>query len=581
VLRFIALLALFSLPTTLHGQKPIVPPLREVRAVWVTTAAGLDWPRSTSRGDQISSLTDMVKDLHAAHFNTIYFQARARGDAYYRSELEPWADNLTGTLGKDPGWDPLAELLRLAHDRGMEVHVWFNVFKVRDGRQVPSSAPPHPSRSLAAWTVNFEGEGWLDPGIPAVREYLVTVAIDLVSRYDVDGINFDFIRYPGKTFPDDAAYRQFGQGMDRSAWRRQNVTGFLRTFVERARQVKPHLKIGCSPLGVPEETPLGSQTTARIAFAQDAREWLRTGLVDYASAQIYWDIGSSFRDPDFAAVARSWRVASPQRQVVAGIGAYKSEVRAQLRAQIDSARAAGVAGQAFFRLENIRPLSILGNRYASAALVPQMPWLDSLPPSPPQQFSSSELSANVFLLEWTLSPPAADGDSARFYAVYRQPEGSAQDSSTRIALLPSPSTSFVDTIRGPSALHYQYEVRALDRLWNESRPAEVRTAMMQDVLALRQKVRQRNSLSTSLAGPAGLPSLAAYALEQRDSVRLELVLRRPGQPDSTVARLVDRDQDPGTYVVGLQQVGFVPGVYVLRLTAGVSALEQLLIVRRQ
>ncbi len=381
MLRLIALLILFSFPIALQGQKPLGPPAREVRAVWVTTAAGLDWPRSTSRGDQISSLTEMVKDLHAAHFNTIYFQARARGDAYYRSELEPWADNLTGTLGKDPGWDPLAELLRLAHERGMEVHVWFNVFKIRDGRQPLSSTPPHPSRSLAAWTVSFEGEGWLDPGIPAVREYLATVAIDLVSRYDVDGINFDFIRYPGRAFPDDAAYRQFGLGMDRSTWRRQNVTGFLRTFVERARQVKPRLKIGCSPLGIPEETPLGSQTTARIAFAQDAREWLRTGLVDYASAQIYWDIGSSFRDPDFAAVARSWRVASPQRQVVAGIGAYKPEVRAQLRAQIDSARAAGLAGQAFFRLENIRPLSILGNRYASPALVPQMSWLDSLPPN--------------------------------------------------------------------------------------------------------------------------------------------------------------------------------------------------------
>jgi hypothetical protein len=105
--------------------------------------------------------------------------------------------------------------------------------------------------------------------------------------------------------------------------------------------------------------------------------------------------------------------------------------------------------------------------------------------------------------------------------------------------------------------------------------------MMKDVLALRQKVRQQTSLSTSLAGPASLPTLAAYALEQRDSVRLELLLRRPGQPDSTVALLVDRDQDAGTYVVGLQQVVFVPGVYALRLTAGTSALEQLLIVRRR
>jgi len=549
--------------------------------VWITTTAGLDWPRSPVKGEQIASLAEIVRELHAAHFNTIYFQARARGDAYYRSDLEPWAENLTGTLGKDPGWDPLAELVRLAHERGMEVHAWFNVFKIRDGKPTAASTPPHPSRSLSAWTVTYEGEGWLDPGFPAVREYLVTVAVDLVSRYDVDGINFDFIRYPGRAFPDDAAYRQYGQGMDRSAWRRQNVTGFLRAFVDRARKAKPRLKIGCSPLGIPEETPLGTQTTARIAFAQDAREWVRTGLVDYASAQIYWDIGSSHRDPDFAAVARSWRVAAPQRQVVAGIGVYKPEVRAQIRAQIDSARAAGMDGQAFFRLENMHPMSILGNRYASPAFVPPMAWLDSIPPRAPEQFICTELSARVFLLEWTPAPPAADGDTARFIAVYRQADGSPPDSLSLVTLLTGEHTSYVDSIMGPSALHYRYELRVMDRLWNESEPAVVRTAILRDVLALRQKVRQRTSLSTSLSGPAGIPSLAAYALEQRDSVRLELAVRRPGLADSTVALLVDSPQDAGTYVVGLQQVKFTPGVYALRLTAGASAVEQLLIVRRR
>ena len=579
--RFFTLLTILAIPAAIQCQSSVPSSPREIRAVWVTTAAGLDWPRTTSRGDQVNSLTEMVRELHAAGFNTIYFQARARGDAYYQSGLEPWAENLTGTLGKDPGWDPLAELLRLAHDRGMEVHAWFNVFKIRGGTAIPLSTPLHPARSLSGWTISFEGEGWLDPGVPAVREYLVKVALDLVSRYDVDGINFDFIRYPGRGFPDDAAYRQYGKGMDRSAWRRQNITAFLTGFVERARQVKPRLKIGCSPLGIPEETPLGSQTTARIAFAQDAREWVRTGLVDYAAAQIYWDLGSSFRDPDFAGVTRLWRAAGRQRHIVAGIGAYKPEVRAQIRAQIDSARAAGADGQAFFRLENIRPLSILGNRYTAPAMIPPMAWLDSLPPRAPEQFGSTELATNVFLLEWTPSAQAPDGDSARYYAVYRRAEGTDGAPMQPVALLPAPATSYVDTIRSPSALHFRYEVRAMDRLWNESAPADVRTPMMKDVLALRQKVQQQTSLSTSLAGPAGLPSLAAYALGQSDSVRLELRLRRPGMPDSTVVTLVDSAQRAGTYVVGLQHVTFVPGVYALQLTAGSSTLEQLLIVRRQ
>jgi uncharacterized lipoprotein YddW (UPF0748 family) len=144
-------------------------PKREFRAVWLTTAAGLDWPRTTVPAEQQASLRAIVRTLRQQNFNAVFFQVRARGDAYYRSGLEPWAENLTGTLGRDPGWDPLQFLLDEAHQAGIEVHAWFNVFKIRGPGPVPVTAPLHISRLHPAWTVPAEGQLWLDPGIPEAR----------------------------------------------------------------------------------------------------------------------------------------------------------------------------------------------------------------------------------------------------------------------------------------------------------------------------------------------------------------------------------------------------------------------------
>jgi uncharacterized lipoprotein YddW (UPF0748 family) len=548
---------------------------REVRAVWVTTTAGLDWPQSQNKEEQISSLRRIVADLHNARFNTIYFQVRARGDTYYRSRFEPWAENLTGTLGADPGWDPLALLLQEAHACGMEVHAWFNVFKIRGSSPVPQTKPPHPSRVFPQWTIKVEDEGWLDPGVPAVREYLVSVALDLVDHYDVDGINFDFLRYPGRGFPDDASYRSYGSGGNRGAWRRANVTNFLTAFVARAREHHPQLKIGCSPLGQPEELPWNGLPTA---FSQDALSWLHDGLVDYAAPQIYWNLGESWKDPDFASLAKAWQAAAGGRQIVAGIGAYKPEVQQQIPAQIDAARAAGNAGVSFFRLQNIRALNMFAGRFDRPAFVPPMAWRDSLPPTAPVYLHSTELATNVLLLEW--SPAAPTNDSARSYAVYRAatvPE--AKSPPTLLAFLPAPQTSFVDSIRNPSSLTFTYAVSAIDRMCNESPATVAYSAPMKEAIDLRRKVQYVTSLSTTLSGPLDRPALAAYALGHVSPVRLEIFQPRPGAADTLLATLVEGEQDAGIYVVGLQQFAFNRGVYLLKLRAGETVVDQPLLIR--
>jgi uncharacterized lipoprotein YddW (UPF0748 family) len=252
----IAAAVVLSVSAGARSSKPVPPPKSEVRAVWITTASGLDWPPSANRSHN-NQPAAIVADMKADRFNTIFFQVRARSDAYYRSRYEPWAENLTGILGKDPGWDPLAFLLGEAHAQGLEVHAWMNVFKVRGPNPVAPSTPEHPSRALAEWCIEQDGEIWLDPGRPEVRTYLTDLVLDLVRSYDLDGINFDFIRYPGHRFADEETYARYGKGLPLHEWRRRNVTDFVRETYRKATTLKPLLKVGSSPLGVYKDDSRG------------------------------------------------------------------------------------------------------------------------------------------------------------------------------------------------------------------------------------------------------------------------------------------------------------------------------------
>jgi uncharacterized lipoprotein YddW (UPF0748 family) len=550
------------------------PPKRELRAVWLTTAAGLDWPRSTERIAQQDALRSIVHDLHRAHFNAIFFQVRARGDAYYHSAFEPWAENLTGTLGKDPGWDPLAFLLAEAHALGMEVHGWFNLYKVRGPNPAAASSPPHVSRSQPQWTVSDEGELWLDPGIPGVTRYLLDVALDLIQNYALDGINFDFIRYPSRTFADHESYRRYGNGMDRDAWRRSNVTRFVSEFAARARSLRPDLKIGSSPFGVYETDDASGTLGSPEAVYQDSEAWLRAGLQDYLSPQTYWDIGASHGDPDFGAVTERWQRGAGRRHIYAGIGAYKPDVFREIPAQIDLARRAGTAGQAYFRLENIRTLDMFGGRYDAPALIPPMTWIDSIPPLPPSHLAVTEITTNVFHLEWIPSPKAADGDGARWYVIYRSsPAAPRIDFSSNIVAV-VPGRHYIDTVRVPAGFTYYYAVTALDRNNNESDPSTTGSGTVRELLALKGKLSNMTALSAAIGRGNGSPSLLAYRIAEPAHVTLEILQKRTERKDSVVAVLLDRQEPGGTQIIGVNSLHLPPGAYIVRLRTGGNSLEQ-------
>ncbi len=565
-----------------RAQQAPSPPKQEVRAVWITTAAGLDWPKTVDRVGQQSALREIVANLKAAHFNTILFQVRARGDAYYRSSYEPWAENLTGVLGKDPGWDPLAFLLAEAHAAGLEVHAWFNVYKVRGQSSVGMSVPLHPARRFAASLYEVDGEGWLDPGVPEVRDYLVRVALELVRAYDIDGINLDFIRYPGRTFVDGESFRRYGNGMGRDEWRRSNIDRFVAALYDSAMRLKPMLKVGSAPLGVFSVGSGANSWGAFSSYYQDSQGWLARRKHDYLVPQLYWDFEDTKGDPGFADLLRSWNRASSGRQLWSGIGAYKPEVMRELPQQIDSSRILGADGQSFFRYEHVSDPGVFGGRYATLANIPPMSWKDSISPLPPRDLAVTETNPSIFHLEWLGPSQARDGDRARYYNVYRSTSGQirSDDAGSLVAITSTNATFFMDTVHAGDGYKYYYAVSALDKGNNESPLSGVSSVTLKELTDLRGKLSEFTSLSTSLAHDDETATLVAYNVASRSSVSLQVVGQGADSTRGVVLMLASGVQNAGTYIVAVPGNRLQSGSYAVRLVAGGVTIEQPMDVRR-
>ncbi len=385
---------------------------------------------------------------------------------------EPWAAELTGTLGQDPGWDPLEFAIEEAHKRGIEIHAWFNVVKVYNSGLPPLTSPRHILRSHPEWAQTFEGEWWVDMGKPEVREYTERLVMELVRLYDLDGIHFDYVRYPGQKFEDWNSFRLYSDGVERDEWRRNNITRFVREMYAQITAEKPMMKVGSAPLGIYKPIP-GAQSgfSAYAELFQDSRLWLQEKIQDYVAPQLYWDFGEQTNppDPDFRALCIDWSKNNFGRHVYAGLGVYRENIQKEITEQIYLTRTVECQGQSFFRYENILNLPGIDVPYKYPALIPPMPWKDSIPPLPPTDITAVRSANRETLIRWKEPPLAIDGDSAAQYVVYRSTEEIVDTRNPRniLAVIPSTSTVYVDAAPD-NYIHYYYTVTALDKGHNES-----------------------------------------------------------------------------------------------------------------
>ncbi|MDQ0747239.1 uncharacterized lipoprotein YddW (UPF0748 family) [Streptomyces africanus] len=323
----------------------------EMRGVWLATVANRDWPSkpgltaARQRAELIAHLDRAVRD----RLNTVIFQVRPTADALWPSPYEPWSQYLTGTQGKDPGWDPLGTAVQEAHARGLKLHAWFNPYRVAGHADPTRLAAGHPARDNPDWVVTYGGKLYYNPGLPEVRSFVQEAMLDAVEKYAVDGVHFDDYFYPypvaGQSFDDDEAYEEYGAGFpNRAAWRRDNIDKLVRETAERVKQVRPGTPFGVSPFGVWRNAATdarGSDTRAGVQtyddLHADTRKWVREGWIDYIVPQLYWNIG--FAAADYAKLLPWWAEVArgSSTRLYAGEALYKAGDPAQPAAWQDPA----------------------------------------------------------------------------------------------------------------------------------------------------------------------------------------------------------------------------------------------------
>ncbi|MFI8292727.1 glycoside hydrolase family 10 protein [Streptomyces sp. NPDC085614] len=306
---------------------------REFRGMWLATVANRDWPSRAglTAEEQRAELLAHLDTAVARRLNAVVLQVRPTADALWPSPYEPWAQCLTGVQGRDPGWDPLGTAVAEAHDRGLELHAWFNPYRVANHTDPTRLVAGHPARLHPGWVLPYGGKLYYNPGLPEVRRFVQDAMLDAVRRYDVDAVHWDDYFYPypvaGQVFDDDDAYAAYGADFpDKAAWRRNNTDLLVSETAARIKEIDRHVDFGVSPFGVWRNAatdPEGSDTSAGVQtyddLHADTRKWVREGWIDYIAPQLYWNIG--FPAADYAKLLPWWD------EVVrdTGVGLYVGE----------------------------------------------------------------------------------------------------------------------------------------------------------------------------------------------------------------------------------------------------------------
>jgi uncharacterized lipoprotein YddW (UPF0748 family) len=427
---------------------------REFRGVWVASVSNIDWPSRAGlpveqQKEELIGIFDKAVELN---LNAVILQVRPAADALYPSKLEPWSPYLTGEMGKppEPFYDPLAFAVEEAHRRGLQLHAWFNPYRVRldDTRFEPSA--DHSSQSRKKIVRQYGRMLWFDPGEPKAEDHFIAVLKDVVKRYDIDGVHIDDYFYPYQVrdkddkivpFPDDASYRRAtrkGARLERDDWRRQNVNRLIERMYVEVKRAKPWVLVGISPFGIwrPDNPPGIAGLDQYSTLYADARLWFQEGWLDYMTPQLYWRIDSEKQS--YPKLLAWWAeqnfkqrhlwpgnftsrvLRSPDETETATVWAAEELVR-----QVEATRAQpGATGNIHFSMKALmRNNDGIATRlkervYSEPALVPESPWLGDETPARPQVSAKrrgNEVSVEMEMprgkqpWQWLVRVESADG----------------------------------------------------------------------------------------------------------------------------------------------------------------------------
>ncbi|MCU7492733.1 MAG: family 10 glycosylhydrolase [Ignavibacteria bacterium] len=534
---------------------PQISPKQELRGVWIASL-GIDWPstRGTDAGSisaQKNQLTTIFNQHKTFGLNAIFFHIRPKCDAVYNSSIEPWSAYLTGKQGlapADPNYDPLQYAVTEAHKRGMELHAWLNPYRVLSLNEDSNAVAPTnvmkkhpewiikcaiPSGSTAKYPYTF-----LNPGIPAVRAYLVNVIMDIVRRYDIDGVHFDDYFYPYTDygpFNDDATYNTYkGTFTSKSAWRMNNVNLLLAEINDSIKAVKPWIKFGISPSGNP---------SVNTGIYCDTQGWLQgkytddsgaahtgTSYIDYIMPQLYW-VSYNNQLPNWSGASflngRHLYIGLPSYRY-AESGFSPSELGWEMKTNRTTST---IKGHVFYNSNSLTAKNFAGctdslihNFNVYSAITPKMSWItgsNTKPNAPLNLRAEKNTTSGKYELKWDAPQKAQDGDEAFFYIVYRF------ESEPTEAMLNDPSKilgTYGETTLPSAFAKYSvtsgnyYVVTAVDRYSNESAMSNVFHMDQPDQIPVTPVLKSPADRTASLVNTATLtwnsvPLAESYVLQ--------------------------------------------------------------------
>ncbi|PTN07684.1 glycoside hydrolase family 10 protein [Mangrovibacterium marinum] len=477
-----------------------VPPKYEFRAAWVATVNNIDWPSKPGlsiekQKEEALALLDLMAENG---LNAVIFQLRPTADSFYPSQLEPWSRYLTGTPGKDPGYDPLKFWIDEAHKRKLEFHAWINPFRIaqKATEELSSSSIvfQHPE-----WVVEYGGKLYFNPALDETRQFIAAVVRDILQRYDIDAIHCDDYFYPypvaGVPFPDAADFAQNPRhfGPDQLAdWRRNNVDLTIQLLSKTIKETKPWVKFGISPFGVwrnNDQDPRGSMTRAGVTnyddLYADILKWLEQGWIDYITPQLYWQIGHPAAD--YLSLIDWWSQNAFQRDVYIGLGLYRIDAKSateewtrpdQMPQQIRLTRTTpNIKGSSLYSVKHLKRNllglqdSLQNKLFATPALTPQMPWIDPATPQSPRK-----LKKRGRKLKWKKPSFNNPMDEAIRYIVYKTPAGKKPDLNDPRSIYTITNEQHLKLDRRKGKRRpYDFRVTALGKLNNESRATKAKT----------------------------------------------------------------------------------------------------------
>ncbi len=444
---------LLTVTLSLQAQK------YEVRAVWLTTIGGIDWPYAKTASAQKQEMISTLDQLKRVNVNTVLIQTRVRASTIYPSAIEPFDMCLTGTHGRNPGYDPLEFIVDECHKRGMECHAWIVTIPVGKTSEARFKEFKRKNPKLAK---SIGQDGFMDPENPATGDYIANICAEVTRKYDIDGIHLDYIRYP-ETWKIKVPRQKA----------RDNITSIVREINRAVKSLKPWVKLSCSPVGKSGDLSRyrSGGWNAYNAVCQDAQGWLREGLMDQMYPMMY------FRENNFYPFALDWQERSYGRTIVSGLGIYFLSPRegnwtlGDVTREMSFVRQNGI-GHCYFRskflTDNTRGIYDFVRQFDEApALIPPMTWTWNEAPTSPTRLDIQRGSSQDHL-SWS----GATNPSRTSYLLYNiyastMPNVDVNEPRNLIATRLQAERLNIPHTNGQTLY---YAVCALDRYGNESAP---------------------------------------------------------------------------------------------------------------